>query len=110
MSVLSESPQLIHHDGRRLAAYAGYVMPFSSFSTLLLWAICGPKIYHKIWDETGAGREIKALNAKDERLQHWREDTVGQFLAEVFANQLRNLGPDGVEQMLGLMLGVEREE
>lgn len=110
MSVLSETPQLIQHDDRNLVAFAGTVMPLSSFSTLFLWAICGPKIYHSIWRESGHIKAIRELNPDDAQMHHWHDDTVGQFLVDRFLATMRTLHPDMIQSMLGQMLGVDPEE
>jgi hypothetical protein len=105
LSLLTESPQQIQLDDRRYVAYCGFVLPYSSFSTIFMWMVCGPKIYHSIWTEQdGAISTAKSLNMQDDRLQTLHQDHVGQYLADRFKAAAGRLGQDDMEEMLSTLL------
>jgi hypothetical protein len=101
MSLLSDLPHEKTYQGRRYVAYAGYVLTYSTFVTVMLWAIAGAKIYHRIWKERpGSIEEAKQLNPQDGRLSGMHDDHVGQYLRDRFRKHVGSMSPDDIESLI----------
>jgi hypothetical protein len=104
MSLLSDLPhENINHD-QRYVAYSGYVLTYSTFSTIMLWAIAGSKIYHSIWqDRPDAVQEVRDLNPQDARLAGLHDDNVGEYIRNQFRSRMKSMTDDAVESLLSSM-------
>lgn len=68
-SVLSESLHIfVDEQGVRRAAINGYIYDYTTFCTMLLWAMGGSVAYLSIMSENGSIDTLKQLNAHDPKL------------------------------------------
>jgi hypothetical protein len=102
MSLLSDLPHEIIHHGKKYVAYFGYVLTYSTFSTIMLWTIAGPKIYHSIWRERPCAlQEVRDLNPQDARLANMHDDHVGEYMRNQFQSKMKSMTDDAIESLLG---------
>lgn len=105
-SVLSDTPQFFDGGpGSKFVTYLGYTFTFSTFTTLLMWAMCDQPIYYHIWSEqTESVRLLKKLNSHDQKLQDMNIDYVGYYfldkLKEALALQSERTIESIVEHMI----------
>lgn len=104
-SVLSETPQYIDHGAHnRYVSYLGYVFTYSTFSTLLMWAMCGPKLYYTIWTEnTQAINQLKSMNSHDLAIESLTGDGLAYYFINKIKQSLNDLKPEDVEKLLNQM-------
>lgn len=104
-SILSETPQYIDRGKEgRYVTFIGYVIPYSAFSVIFMWALCGAPIYQHIWSEqTDVIKEIKELNTHDLELQNVHDSSIGIFMMNKFKEKMNGLSPDTIENMFNNM-------
>ena len=105
-SLLSGLPHCIEHSSsEKFVAYGGYILSYSTFSTIFMWTLCGPKIYHNIWKEQSDSIEdLKRMNPHDLVLKTLHSDEVGQHMVDKFKAIMGNSSND-VEHILHTMFG-----
>jgi hypothetical protein len=68
-SILSEQLHIfVDEQGVRRAAIKGYIYDYTTFCTMLLWAMGGSVAYLNIMSENGNVATLKQLNAQDPKL------------------------------------------
>lgn len=100
LSLLSERPHEVQHHGKRYVAFAGYILTYSSFCTIFMWALIGPKIYHHIWIEQGSVPSLRDLNPQDHRLSGIHDDHVGQYVADQFKASMKSMESEEIEEFI----------
>lgn len=106
LSLLSGLPHYIENENReKFVAYGGYIMSYSTFSTIFMWTLCGPKIYHNIWKERPDSIEdLRRMNLQDSVLTTLDSDEVGQHMVDKFKSIMSDSAND-VEYILHTMFG-----
>lgn len=101
LSLLSERPHEIIQEDKSYVAFAGYLLTYSTFCTIFMWSLAGPKIYHSIWKEReGAIKEVRDLNPQDGRLPALHDDHVGQYITDRFKLAMKAMDPDDIEDFI----------
>lgn len=106
LSLLSGLPHYIENENReKFIAYGGYILSYSTFSTIFMWTLCGPKIYHNIWKEQSDSIEdLRRMNPQDLVLTSLHADEVGQHMVDKFKSIMGDSAND-VEHILHTMFG-----
>lgn len=104
LSLLTESPQIMIRD-RKYAAFAGVVLRYSDFVTILMWSIGGAQVYEAIWKEReDTIQSVRYLNPNDEKLRIIPDNSVAYHLVSKFQKILRQCSADEITDMLDNML------
>lgn len=89
-SILSESLHIFVDDqGVRRAAIKGYIYDYTTFCTMLLWAMGGSVAYLSIMSENGSINLLKQLNAQDQRLVERDNYRSAKYLYSKFGEMAR---------------------
>ena len=89
-SILSESLHIfVDEQGTRRAALNGYIYDYTTFCTMLLWAMGGSVAYLNILSENGSIDSLKQLNAQDLRLVEKNNYRSAKYLYSKFGEVAR---------------------
>lgn len=89
-SVLSESLHIfVDEQGVRRAAINGYIFDYTTFCTMLLWAMGGSVAYLTIMSENGSIDTLKQINAHDPKLVEKNNYRSAKYLYSKFGDVAR---------------------
>jgi hypothetical protein len=109
LSLLSGSQHHIKYQGKHHVVYAGYVLPYRTFSSLFRWAVCGPQMYHMVWcDNLNDADAVLSLNPQDEKMAYLDRERIGHYVSSIFKQALENLEQNDLEYLLEDMLSRAR--
>ena len=95
LSKLSDRPHIIDD---KFVAFAGIVLPLSSFSMMFMWAIAGSNFYHKIFiEQVDLVSECHRLNPD---IPNYKSFKIGPHIAQKFKEVLSKLDPDEIEELV----------
>lgn len=90
MSALSEQIHVfVDEQGVRRAAVGGYIYDYTTFCTMLLWAMGSSVAYIAIMSENGSMKQLKQLNSKDQLLTDKDNYKTAKYLYHKFGNIAR---------------------
>lgn len=100
LSLLTERPHLIL-GSPNYVAFAGYILPLSTFTMIFMWSLCGQALYRKIWEEDlDAVKTCKNLNQHDNTLLTLHTNQVGPYLKTKFEAALAGIKPSDLESII----------
>jgi hypothetical protein len=103
-SILSETPQFVDAGpGNRYVSFLGYVFTYNTFSTLIMWCLCGPNIYYNIWKENNSVEQLKSLNSHDDSLKSMNIDQLGSYFIHKLKENLTVMTASEIEKLLNHM-------
>lgn len=103
LSVLTDRPHIVEdiNSNKKLVAFAGIVLPLSSFSMMFMWALAGSNYYHKIFQEqTDLVQECFRLNPE---VPNFKNFQIGPHITGKFKEVLSRLNPEDIEELVDMM-------
>lgn len=90
LSTLSEQIHVFVDDqGMRRAAIGGYIYDYTTFCTMLLWAMGGSVAHIAIMSENGSMEQLKQVNSNDQFLADKNNYRTAKYLYSKFGNIAR---------------------
>lgn len=99
-SVLSEQLHIFVDDkGVRRAAVGGYILDYTTFCTMLLWAMGGSVAYLSLMSENGSIDELKKLNSEDQWFLEKNNYRIAKYLYSKFGAVARQYTKDELAKL-----------
>lgn len=90
MSTLSEQIHVfVDEQGVRRAAVGGYIYDYTTFCTMLLWAMGSSVAYLAIMSENGSMEQLKRVNSNDQFLADKNNYKTAKYLYNKFGQIAR---------------------